>query len=383
MLLAFFSLNLIVCSLERIPLVLTILRKDNLATKPAKLETMDCCYQIQGGANNQSGEQYIEKLFFRKGLKAKQRRVEEGVLYFAEKGGWSRFGVYIVHTSILVILIGAVIGSATIAEKILRTPSFAFKGSIMLPETRQTDFVYAFKTGKPIDLGFSVRCDSFTIDYYDNGMPRTYLSKVTIIDDGKGEKTNQEIKVNAPLQHKGVHFYQSSYQPYDAFVITVRKKDTDLEFTDIITAKKRYTWKQGGVSFGILTTEMSGEQIKRLKIWFDDTKSKPVTFWVDSDQETTVERTDGTYIFRARQLYATGLQVTKDPGAWVVYLGCIMMLAGLYIAFFRSHRKFYAFVNTSDQTITLAGYANKDKTGFERYFNEFSGKSKTGGQQST
>src|SRR6185369_10529295 len=30
----------------------------------------------------------------------------------------------------------------------------------------------------------------------------------------------------------------------------------------------------------------------------------------------------------------TGLQVAKDPGVWVVWLGCTLMIVGLFIAFF-------------------------------------------------
>ena len=32
--------------------------------------------------------------------------------------------------------------------------------------------------------------------------------------------------------------------------------------------------------------------------------------------------------------YYTGLQVTKDPGVWVVYIGFILMIIGFYITFF-------------------------------------------------
>ena len=29
----------------------------------------------------------------------------------------------------------------------------------------------------------------------------------------------------------------------------------------------------------------------------------------------------------------TGLQVAKDPGVWVVWLGCTLMMVGIYVAF--------------------------------------------------
>ncbi|HAY40073.1 MAG TPA: cytochrome c biogenesis protein ResB, partial [Desulfobacteraceae bacterium] len=39
------------------------------------------------------------------------------------------------------------------------------------------------------------------------------------------------------------------------------------------------------------------------------------------------------------QRYYTGLQVTSDPGVWVVYAGFIMMIIGCFITFFMSHQR--------------------------------------------
>ena len=39
------------------------------------------------------------------------------------------------------------------------------------------------------------------------------------------------------------------------------------------------------------------------------------------------------------QRYYTGLQVTKDPGIWVVYTGFIVMIIGCFITFFMSHQR--------------------------------------------
>ena len=63
--------------------------------------------------------------------------LENGTLLFAQKGSWTRFGVYVVHTSILIILIGAIIGSARVANSILKNPLYAFKGGVNIPESQQ------------------------------------------------------------------------------------------------------------------------------------------------------------------------------------------------------------------------------------------------------
>ncbi len=69
-------------------------------------------------------------------------------------------------------------------------------------------------------------------------------------------------------------------------------------------------------------------------------------------------------------MYATGLQVAKDPGVWWVYAGCGLMLFGLYVAFFMSHRRIWLLVANSKEgaEIIVAGSANKNRPGFEKMF---------------
>jgi cytochrome c biogenesis protein len=63
------------------------------------------------------------------------------------------------------------------------------------------------------------------------------------------------------------------------------------------------------------------------------------------------------------QRFYTGLQVTRDPGVWVVYSGFILMIIGCYITFFMSHQQIYVELAASDNKteVTVAGTANKNK----------------------
>jgi cytochrome c biogenesis protein len=67
----------------------------------------------------------------------------------------------------------------------------------------------------------------------------------------------------------------------------------------------------------------------------------------------------------------TGLQVTKDPGVWIVYTGFIMLCIGPVIAFFGSHKKLWVRIqDRKGQAIVLvAGSANRNRIAFEREFN--------------
>ena len=376
-LLGLFAINLIVCSLERIPNVIRLVRKDNLDIAPAQVARMKLKKTVTLPCSLEKTVAAVSGFLQQKGWKPTQRNMEDGVLLFAQKGAWTRFGVYIVHLSILVILLGAVIGSPTFANKVLNKTKFAFKGSIMIPESKATNYIYPLSGGEKIDLGFSVRCNFFTIEYYSNGMPKTYLSKVSVLKNGKpvvldNGSTEWDLKVNRPLTYQGITFYQSSYQPYSDFLSILHKKNTDQGETKIISGGQQIKTGFGNISFGILNQEVRGEAVQRLKIWFGGDEAEPSIFWVNNGQKAIIKRPGGEYELTVKQLYATGLQVTKDPGVWFVYIGCGMMLLGLYVAFFMSHRKIYAFISPAKDrgsTVLFAGSAHKNKLGFEKTFN--------------
>ena len=370
-LLTLFAVNLVVCSLERIPGVIRTVRRDGLETAPDQLDRQPCRQAVDLTAPLAEASQRAATLLRAHGWKPREAATADGRLLFAERGPWTRFGVYVVHLSILIILAGALVGSSTVASRLLRNPDFAFKGSVMLPEQESTGHILAFKSGRRIDLGFSLRCDAFAIEYYDNGMPKTYRSSVTVLEDGKPVRT-AEIEVNRPLTHRGVTFYQSSYQAGREYVVSLTKQPDNLSHTAVVPPAREIAWPETGVRYGIINRENQGEVTRRLKIWFADGQGEPAVFWVPAGEETTVERPTGTYRLQARQLYATGLQATRDPGVWLVYGGCLLMLIGLYIAFFLSHRRLWVRVEPAAQgsRLLFAGTANKNRVAFEKKFSD-------------
>ena len=368
-LLTLFAVNLIVCSMERIPLVFRLFRRDSLSVTPEQLAKFPLRSEQRRSEDVSTVSAQVAALLKKHGWPTRETPVASGLMICAEKGKWSRFGVYVVHCSILVILTGALLGSSAVAQKILRDPQYAFKGSTMLPEGETTDHVAAHKGGGRFDLGFALRCDDFTVEFYDNGTPKTYRSKLTVLEQGLPVQS-AEIEVNKPLTYKGVTFYQSSYLPLQDYQVILKKQNGGATTTARIPVAEQIDWPEGGVSYGIINRERLGEVTRRLKIWFTDNQGEPSVFWLHIGQEATIERPSSTYTLTIRQRYSTGLQATKDPGVWLIYSGCLLMLTGLYTAFFLSHRKIYAFIRPEEKGCHLlfAGDANKNKRGFEQYF---------------
>ena len=74
--------------------------------------------------------------------------------------------------------------------------------------------------------------------------------------------------------------------------------------------------------------------------------------------------------------YYTGLQITKDPGVWVVYSGFILMIAGCFVTFFMSHQSICIKISKGSKSsvITVSGIANKNKLGMENKIRRISHK---------
>jgi len=262
--------------------------------------------------------------------------------------------------SILVIFVGAIIGTF-----------FGSKGSLMIREKSISSSFFKFSDNLPQPLGFAIRVDDFSLTYYDTGAPKEFRSELAILENGQ-EVLRKSIVVNDPLSYKGYTFYQSSYQAYDDYWITIQNQNTGARETFLAQPGKEIKWQAAGITLGIVNLLQPDQWGRyRLKIWFSDGKGEPSVFWLDGETVVSVERLDGPYAFKSEQVFATGLQVAKDPGVWPVYIGCILMLLGLFVAFFLSHKRLWVYIYEEENKtrILLSGSSNKNKVGFENMFN--------------
>lgn len=379
-LLGAFSLNLTVCSLDRIPAVIKVVRKDNLATDPDRLPKMKLHQEEKILGTLATATEEVATFLDKKGWKSDSRAKQYGTLFFSQKGAWTRYGVYVVHISILIILLGAVIGSSTFATKILKDREFAFKGFVWLAESTQDSFISSYADNNEIPLGFTVRCNFFDLQYYPGTKtPKDFVSSLTVLEDGK-EVLTTTIEVNKPLMYKGVTFYQSSYNPLGSPIIKLREINSGNVHAFPVHPQNysaTNTWQEGksngmiriqsarpvyGPNGKIIGTEMD--------IWMMDSDGPPSMFPLKYGTPVIVERPNAKYELSIGPHFATGLQVAKDPGVWWVYTGCALMLIGLYMAFFMSHRRIWAHVYERDgqPMVLFAGHANKNTLGFSKTF---------------
>ena len=98
---------------------------------------------------------------------------------------------------------------------------YGFKTYIKLAETEQVSMLFSKDRTQHFDLGFTVRCESFSIDRYPSGSIKNYGSRLSFIENDKVLIT-RNIHINSPVKYKGISFYQSDFEGYNAFIMYIK-----------------------------------------------------------------------------------------------------------------------------------------------------------------
>ncbi|MDX8403631.1 MAG: cytochrome c biogenesis protein ResB [Mariprofundaceae bacterium] len=72
------------------------------------------------------------------------------------------------------------------------------------------------------------------------------------------------------------------------------------------------------------------------------------------------------------QVYYTGLQLARDPGMNVVWLGSALLVIGLCLMLYLSHRKLWLVLESNGEALqlTVVGLSNRNPMGFSQEFNK-------------
>jgi cytochrome c biogenesis protein len=309
--------------------------------------------------------------------------------------------------------VGALIGSF-----------FGFKGFLNLPEGEATSVVYLRneplwdkimaslgvskssvvedpRVGVPaMPLGFYLRLDDFDVDYYTNagrptGMPSEYWSQLSVYDLERQKILDKRIRVNDPLTHHGITFYQSSYgtlpEARGKIILSIQQKNApgpgetvvvDPGSSVYVKSIDRTIKVLGIAPFGMRDPRTG--QVQYFRSGNDEFVNPTVDLEVYRGKtplyRTQVMKVDAgepshpeEYVIRYVDYWGaryTGLQVNKDPGVWIVYAGFTLLCIGPLIAFFGSHRKIWVRIQErKGQTVVLiGGSANRNRVSFEREF---------------
>jgi len=362
------ALNLILCTIDRFPGVYRGVKQKRVDMDDAQFSSLPFFKEIRAKGNiNQLSEKIIEYFKSSGGHRIVIDNKPYSFLVFQEKGRISRYGPYITHLGIVVVLVGALVGSL-----------FGFRANVNIVEGSSTDRVYDFRRAQEIPLGFEVRCDDFTVEFYPNTQrPKRYASVLSIIENGK-VVVQKTIEVNVPLSFRGLTFYQSSYGPASApsFDVTVYNKKSG-EAKNIVLELEKSVRIMDSVMVSVIDyaedyAGMGPAVLVEINNGNDGVKQFPV---FQRFPDLADAHSVGLYKVVLNQilpprLYYTGLQVTKDPGVNIVWWGSFILTLGLLFSFLLYHRRIWVKVTdrSGRSVLLVGGMSFKNKIGFSREF---------------
>lgn len=377
LLLFLLTANLVACSIKRLPNIWKIITQpvtvlsSNLEKSIANIAVM------KTSAEPAALKDRMAALLKTDFAEPTVSEADGGWHLFAEKTPWCRLSVYFVHLSIIVIFIGAIIGSI-----------FGYKGYVNIPEGGSVSKVM-LRSGKELDLGFSLRLEQFSVAKYPNGAPKEFKSILTVLENGKPvpDFTNARVIVNDPLTYKGITFYQSSYGNAGNYFFTVSGLDGKNSQSLTLDSNSSATLPDGSSMHVLEATDDISQFIPeysgpaaQVEIHTPQGESEKVIVYADNPElniQHAREHKNGVvlqYKGAQKKMY-TGLQVAKDPGVWIVWSGCFLMMIGVYAAFFLSHRRIWVHIRNG--AVTIGGNTSKNQGAFQNTFEDLVAKFKT------
>jgi cytochrome c biogenesis protein len=366
-LLAMLTVNLLTCTIKRLPHVWRLATRPEIILSSAQEKSATCSAELAVPAPDR--EQLIAAFSKAAGRPVVTEHDQELHL-FTQRRPWARLAVYVVHASVILIFIGGIIGNV-----------FGYKGFVAIVEGETVDS-FRDRKGNERKLGFEIRCDQFTVTFYDapgggqSQMPKEFKSILTLTENGKevpGYK-HARVVVNDPLIYQGINFYQSSYGKTGSHTFRIGG-------TTLTVGSEETGHLPDGSSMHLLeavqdvSPYLPGKTGPAAKIDVHPAKGGPaqtLIVFANYPEDNKAEAARAglpviSYLGGSERMY-TGLQVNKDPGVWVVWVGCILMCVGLYVAFFMPHQRIWG--RFGNDRLVLAGHTTRGQAAFQQRFDE-------------
>jgi len=370
-LLGMLCVNSLTCFYKRFPGVWRSMKQDKVNVSLPFIKNLKQTTEFSITASKETVAEGLVGLLAEKGYRVLAKNDPQEATVYATKGIMGRVGAHMAHLSATVIVLGGLIGSYY---------GFQEFGVCLEGQT------YHIPKGN-----FDLHVDKFWIDYHENGSVKSYNSTLTVLEQGQKMAT-KTITVNDPLVYKGIWFYQSSYgdswDRIDVARVNVKEKDTDklVGTVDLEWQKETQLDKLGlkllmtdfVADFGFnsadkkvysKTAEHANPAI-RLAITEGPMQTSP---WIFYHYPELFDIKGSKYAFELvgyQPKKFTGLQITKDPGVIIVWIGSTMIVVGITLSSFIYHRRLWAKVipNEHGATVHLGGTTHKSQIDFNKEF---------------
>ncbi len=344
---AFLCLNLLLCNVIRLP---SLIKRTG---KAAEYETPDGSFSEYPGVRDPEAVIKALKL-------PESKAAADGKARVSSSGSAGFWGAWVCHIGVLLLILGFSLGQITHRE--------------------YTAYGVPGETVTVGESGLMVTIDDFRVGLRDDDTVEQYTADITVFPEGSSDRQSATISVNNPADLHGYRFYQNSTGYAARMIITKAGEplqETVLcagEFTPVSSIPQLVVYLNAiypdyymdpvsGPSTAsgqlknpayLYSLYYSGEMLGMNVLMPDESISI-------NDQELDIRFTDP-------QNY-TLIQAKKDSFTWLAFLGGIITMAGLFMAFYLKPRKIQA-VPGEDGTWTVYNKVYKKDIYFDEKVRE-------------
>ncbi|HIK36040.1 MULTISPECIES: cytochrome c biogenesis protein [unclassified Thermosynechococcus] len=341
-LLVLFGASLIACTVSRQVPALTTAQRWQYYQKPRQFTKLALSTTIPQGSLKELAT----------ALSAKGYRVwqTDNQLY-ARKGIVGRMGPIVVHASMILILLGGILGALT-----------GFMAQELIPSGETFHLQHIVQAGAlaRVPQHWSVKVNRFWIDYTDAGDIDQFYSDLSVLDADGQEVKRGTIHVNRPLKYGGVTFYQADWS-IAAIRFRLNKSPVlQLPMAQLDTQGKGRLWgtwlpTKSDLSEGI---SLIARDLQGTVLIYN-----PKGEFLTSLRTGMSTEINGVTLTLVELVGSTGLQIKADPGIPLFYAGFALLMAGVIMSYV-SHSQVWGL--QENDLLYIGGRTNRAQLAFEQ-----------------
>jgi len=274
-------------------------------------------------------------------------------MIYGYKGLIGRIAPLIVHFSMILILLGTIVGAL-----------LGFKAQEIVPKTESFHIQNILNTGpSAIIPETSGRINDFWINYSKTKTISQFYSDLSILNEQGNEIQRKTISVNSPLIFKGVYYYQTDWNLLGLRLQIKPNQVVEYPLTNIFGNQEKIwlTWigNQENLKEGLIIIISNlegycsiynnlGQFLGNLEVNENETFSQPITF--------------------LETISSTGLQIKRDPGISLIYSGFLFLMVSSLTSYITYSQ---IWMISQNGQIFIGGNTNRALFDFELEFLKF------------
>jgi cytochrome c biogenesis protein len=274
-------------------------------------------------------------------------------IIYCYKGLIGRIAPILVHLSMILILLGTILGSL-----------FGFKAQEIIPKTEIFHIQNILNNGQlSIIPKTSARINDFWITYNKNNTISQFYSDISILDNQGNETNRKTISVNYPLIHQNIYYYQTDWNLIGLRFQTTTNEIIEYPLLNVLNNQNKVwlTWISNNRSLneGIIAL------IDNLE-GYCSIYNESGTFLGNIELNETVNFKQPLTFLEI--ISSTGLQIKTDPGIPIIYVGFFFLMLSTLLSYITYSQ---IWIIQKNQKLFIGGTTNRALFNFELEFFKF------------